>query len=1063
MTVTNNTNIPIYRFDHRHDVAPRELASLLGGKGAGLAEMTSALGLPVPPGFTIAVDMCIEYRRNGWPSELTQAINAEVAIIGERVGRRFGADDDPLLVAVRSGAPRSMPGMLDTVLNLGINESNVSGLAALANDEAFAWDTYRRFLRMFGATVLGAPHRVLGDPGRDGRCVADLQAETRRLHAAIEKETGAAVPFDPEEQLRQAVEAVFRSWDNPRARSYRAREGVDESTGTAVNVQAMVFGNRGSNSGTGVVFTRNPSTGENQPFGDFLPEAQGEDVVSGSARTQDITAIEKHDERTYAELLRHLHRLEEHYRDICDVEFTYEQGRLWILQTRIGKRSAIAAVRLAVTMVTDPHIALTTAEAVDRAPSDIRARARVDLLGCRVTEGTTVTTGLAASPGRASGRAVLDANEAAAAADDVILVREETDPDDVHGMSVAKGILTMRGGLVSHAAVVARGWGVPAVVGAHELSIDDEKIIGPGGGVLFRAGDIITVDGSTGAVWLGVPTESDQISADSAESLLPELAILESWEARVPTLGAARLFNAFLPNPVHGDSPPGTAWTTINVSEAVPGVPTPLTWDLFERNCEQGMRKAFQRIGLISKDDQYDQDPLHRMFGSFHGRPALNVDRMRWIADRTPGISSDMQEELFFGQVRPRMRARPTRRRYAALVMRAPAVYLRLPHAIRTAAIHQQAWYERALADLERGRDARGGFLRAEQMLESALEWHALGTHASMIALESLTAVCRAVSLAGLEIEIGTAGARLIEHELLDQLAAVAGGKQSLSSFIALFGYNGPGAFELSAPSWRERPDLLRASLERHAPTSAAGARECAGASQDAVSRLLSSGSLKQRKSAKLAVSMARKFLPLREEGKAMFVQVFDVFRAAARIMGQELVAAGFITEPDDVLLLTASELLNADPSLLSSIVEVRAEQRARYLTLELPRSWVGQPAASPKSVAQISIAKDVPLRGVGASPGIVEGVVRVVLDPVTDQFEQGEILVCPTTDPGWVPQMASAAAIIVDIGGAMSHGAIIARELGLPCVMGTEIGTKVLSTGEVVRVDGGRGIVTRC
>ncbi|MGA5544946.1 pyruvate, phosphate dikinase [Mycobacterium sp. NPDC051198] len=1062
MNITKTTMLPIYRFDHPHAVPARELAAVLGGKGAGLAEMTSALGLPVPPGFTVGVDVCSQYRRNGWPAGLNEAISAEVAVIGDSVGRKFGDHNDPLLVAVRSGAPRSMPGMLDTVLNLGINDDNVGGLAAVSHDEEFAWDTYRRFLRMFGATVLGAPPRILGEPGRNGLAVDELQVEVRRLQAVIEKETGTAVPSDPQEQLRQAVEAVFRSWDNPRAQAYRAREGVDESTGTAVNVQAMVFGNRGSNSGTGVVFTRNPSTGEDSPFGDFLPQAQGEDVVSGAARTQDITTIAQHDKRAYTELLGHLRRLEQHYRDICDVEFTYEQGRLWILQTRIGKRSAVAAVRAAVAMVTDPHIALTSAEAVARVPVEIRARARRDLQLSSGAAGTVLATGMAASPGQASGRAVLDAGAAAEAEDDVILVREETDPDDVHGMSVAKGILTMRGGLVSHAAVVARGWGIPAVVGADGLSIDGDSIVGSDGEVKFRAGDTITIDGSSGEVWLGGPVGSDDEVGTTADVLLPELNVLDAWAQAESSRIVPQLNSLFIDNPVHLLSPPTTAWTTVNMSEALPGVPTPLTWDLFERNCERGTRKAFQRIGLYTKDDLDDVDPFHRIFGSFHGRPAINVDRVRWIADRTPGASSDAQEELFFGRVRPGVAAHPTRRRYAAMALRAPAALLRLPREMDRAAENQQLWYERTLAELAQGRSARAIFVRAEQKLTSALELHALGTQASTVALASLTRACASVGLDGLQLEIGTAGGRLIERDLIDQLAATARGEQELSGFLARFGYNGPEAFELSAPSWRERPELVKAVLAHHGKAARHGDGGRSDAAQEAVVRLLSHGSRKQRNSAKLAVSMVRQFLPLREVGKAMFVQVFDVIRAAVRILGDELVYEGSLDSRDDALLLTACELLHTDPRALRSIAEVRAAQRAEYQHVELPRFWVGQPEPQSACDRQMTMATEGPITGVPASAGVAQGMVRVVLDPELDPFEPGEVLVCPTTDPGWVPHMSIAAAVVIDSGGAMSHGAIIARELGVPCVIGTDIGTKALSTGDVVRVDGGAGTVLR-
>ncbi|HEY4409682.1 MAG TPA: PEP/pyruvate-binding domain-containing protein, partial [Acidimicrobiia bacterium] len=308
----------IFAFDHPHDRPPRELTDLLGGKGAGLAEMTSVLGLPVPPGFTIALPMCRTYRERGWPAGLDALLDEQCRALEARMGRRFGDPADPLLLAVRSGAPRSMPGMLDTVLNLGLNPAAVAGLAEVSGDARFAEESYRRFLAMYEKTV------------------------------------GSPVPEDPMEQLRGAVEAVFRSWDSPRARAYRAHEGIADDLGTAVNVQAMVFGNADDNSGTGVVFTRNPSTGQAVPYGDFLPRAQGEEVVAGTAHTLSIDAMGTVLPEAYDELRHHVRRLEIHYRDICDVEFTVERGRLWILQTRVGKRGAVAAVRAAVEMVDDP-------------------------------------------------------------------------------------------------------------------------------------------------------------------------------------------------------------------------------------------------------------------------------------------------------------------------------------------------------------------------------------------------------------------------------------------------------------------------------------------------------------------------------------------------------------------------------------------------------------------------------------------------------------------------------------------------------------------------------------
>lgn len=517
----------VFSFDHEHAVPPRELAHLLGGKGAGLAEMTTRLGIAVPPGFTVSLDVCRRYREDGWPAELDELLKTHVDRLGERMGRRFGDPADPLLVAVRSGAPQSMPGMLDTILNLGINDESVDGLARTANDERFAWDSYRRFIEMFATTVMGAelgPFHMTND--------SDLRStirQVRTLQSLVEDATGRPVPQEPWQQLREAVEAVFRSWDSPRARVYRRREKLDENVGTAVNVQAMVFGNRGERSGTGVVFTRDPSTGDDGPYGDFLLRAQGEEVVAGTARTMDIRSMKDHDADVYASLLRELRRLEVHYRDMCDVEFTVEDGKLWLLQTRVGKRGVIAAVRLAVAMTDDPEIALTPAEALARADADIRARAAEEVLahyGAASRTRAAAASGLGASPGQATGRIVTSSGEALDATDDVILVRLETSPEDIAGMSASVGILTARGGLVSHAAVVARGWGIPAVVGVAGLEITPDGVKFPDGTVR-EAGSVVTIDGSTGEVFDGTLERAAQTV--SAHDLLPELAVLEEW------------------------------------------------------------------------------------------------------------------------------------------------------------------------------------------------------------------------------------------------------------------------------------------------------------------------------------------------------------------------------------------------------------------------------------------------------------------------------------------------------------------------------------------------------
>lgn len=519
----------VFSIDHDHPIAPRGLADLLGGKGAGLSEMTNRLGLNVPPGFTITVPTCVEYLASGWPAALDEEIDRHIQLLGERMGRKLGDSDDPLLVAVRSGAPVSMPGMLDTVLNLGLNEESVAGLAKHSDDARFAWDSYRRFLSMFAVTVMGVDSAAL--PEADPDASADgLRAHCARLSEAITGEAGRPVPQGPREQLGQAVRAVFDSWNSARARTYRAHEGIDEDLGTAVTVQAMVFGNRGHESGTGVVFTRDPSTGHPGPYGDYLPRAQGEAVVSGGERTLPIAKMADLHPDAYRELTQVLRRLEIHYRDLCDVEFTVEDGRLWLLQTRIGKRGATAAVRIAAALVDDPEIALSKDEALDRVPPAMREKARSEIAAGHESEGDDqhlVARGLGASPGRVTGRIVLTAEEALEAEDDVILVRRETNPEDVAGMSASVGVLTTKGGLVSHAAVVARGWGIPAVVGTEEITIQETGLRCADGRLVARD-ELITIDGQSGFVWLG-RVSVEQADEHAVDAVLPELARLEAW------------------------------------------------------------------------------------------------------------------------------------------------------------------------------------------------------------------------------------------------------------------------------------------------------------------------------------------------------------------------------------------------------------------------------------------------------------------------------------------------------------------------------------------------------
>jgi pyruvate, orthophosphate dikinase len=488
---------------------------LLGGKGANLAEMTN-LGLPVPPGFTITTEACKAYMAAGdrLPDGLMDEVAAALGQLESKMSKRLGDDADPLLVSVRSGAPFSMPGMMDTVLNLGLNDRSIAGLAKQTGNERFAYDSYRRFVQMFGKIVLGIDGELFEtelEKLRHERGVAtdpelsasDLAELVQTFKGIVKREAGVDFPQDPKEQLRYAIEAVFNSWNGKRARDYRKFEGIPDDLGTAVNVQAMVFGNKGDDSGTGVAFTRDPSTGENRPYGDFLRNAQGEDVVAGIREVEKLDAMAGHFPECHAQLLDAMRTLEQHYRDMCDIEFTIEQGRLFLLQTRVGKRTAAAALRMAVDMVDEGLI--------DKRDAVLRIEpAQLDqLLHPQFDPDATyepLTKGLNASPGAAVGKVAFTADDAEAAAgrgERVILVRPETSPDDVHGMIAAEGILTSRGGLASHAAVVARGMGKPAVVGASALDIDVDAKQFSVDGTTAREGETISINGTTGEVVVG--------------------------------------------------------------------------------------------------------------------------------------------------------------------------------------------------------------------------------------------------------------------------------------------------------------------------------------------------------------------------------------------------------------------------------------------------------------------------------------------------------------------------------------------------------------------------------
>ncbi len=507
----------IYAFDHKHRKSPMSLKDLLGGKGANLAEMMSVLHLPVPHGFTVTTDACRDYMGGGWPKSLDKEITLQVAALERKMKARLGDPSSPLLVSVRSGAKFSMPGMMDTVLNLGLNDKSVVGLARTTNDERFSYDSYRRFISMYGRIVLGIDGAKFEHPFDDAKKTAGVKSDADLPASAlkalcetykqvVKAETGREFPQDPMKQLRGAIEAVFRSWNGARAIAYRVREKISHDLGTAVNVQAMVFGNRDNNSGTGVGFTRNAATGENKPYGDFLVNAQGEDVVAGIRNTETLDDLKRQFPAIHAELMTIFDRLERHYKDMCDTEFTIDQGKLWMLQTRVGKRTGAAALRMAVDM-TKPSGKGKAAWKISKKDALMRVAAEhLDqvLHPQFANKSKALTKGLAASPGAAVGAVYFTADDAAAAAgrgEAVILVRSETSPEDVHGMMVAKGILTARGGLVSHAAVVARGWGTPAIVGAESVHIDGKKFTV--GDTVVREGDVISLDGTTGEVIIG--------------------------------------------------------------------------------------------------------------------------------------------------------------------------------------------------------------------------------------------------------------------------------------------------------------------------------------------------------------------------------------------------------------------------------------------------------------------------------------------------------------------------------------------------------------------------------
>jgi len=573
----------VHGLDHRYELTQAELTALIGGKAAGLAMMTNELSLPVPPGFAITTEACTAFLSGGWPVGLDEEIAAAMHRLEMATSRRFGDAGNPLLLSVRSGAPISMPGMMDTILNVGLNEDSVDGLAAVSGDPVFAADSRRRLVEMFT--------RIVG-------------ADT--------------VPVDPWQQLRAAIEAVFRSWNSERAHAYRTREGIPDNLGTAVTVQAMVFGNWGADSATGVVFTRNPATGEPALYGDVLFASQGEDVVAGTHRTEPVAVLETRLPVVAGELRNYAGLLERHFADMCDIEFTIERGKLWLLQVRVGKRSPAAALRIAVDMAEAGDFPLSRAQAIDRVQRYLSDPPRVSTRTGHAI--LALATGLPASPGVATGEIAISPAAAIAAKEagrSVILVRSETSPEDVPGMARSAGVLTSRGGLASHAAVVARGWGIPAVVGAEAVKVMDGGI--EVGDRPLKVGDTITIDGGTGEIFAGFVAGST--------ALAPEAATLLGW-AKVLGIEIITASDPALAGdaPVEADAIVRTlvikgsatsdalAWATLSSLEKVrPVIGLLLTGGLIEPEAD-----AFR---LTSR-------------GKVRGTALIETDRTRWGSER---------------------------------------------------------------------------------------------------------------------------------------------------------------------------------------------------------------------------------------------------------------------------------------------------------------------------------------------------------------------------------------------------------------------------------------------
>lgn len=551
-------NEDLQKFVYDFTEGNKELKDLLGGKGANLAEMTN-LGLPVPPGFTITTEACKVYLDSGdEPAALRDEVSAHLDALEARMGKKLGQADDPLLVSVRSGAKFSMPGMMDTVLNIGLSDASVVGLVAQSGDERFAWDSYRRLIQMFGKTVLGVDGDLFEEAleaAKEAKGVtvdvdldaADLKKLVKQFKKIVTRDAGRDFPQDPREQMDLAIKAVFDSWNTDRAKLYRRQERIPGDLGTAVNVCSMVFGNLGPDSGTGVAFTRDPASGHQGVYGDYLQNAQGEDVVAGIRNTVPLAELESIDKKSYDQLMQIMETLETHYKDLCDIEFTIERGQLWMLQTRVGKRTAGAAFRIATQLVDQGLI--DEAEALQR----VNGAQLAQLMFPRFDDDAKTERlgrGIAASPGAAVGKAVFDSYTAvkwSRSGEKVILIRRETNPDDLDGMIAAEGILTSRGGKTSHAAVVARGMGKTCVCGAEDLEVDTKRRRMTVGGRVIEEGDVVSIDGSTGKVYLGeVPVVPSPVveyfegrmhaGADDADELVAAVHRIMAYADRVRRL-----------------------------------------------------------------------------------------------------------------------------------------------------------------------------------------------------------------------------------------------------------------------------------------------------------------------------------------------------------------------------------------------------------------------------------------------------------------------------------------------------------------------------------------------